>query len=180
MNERHLPFWPPRRPFVFAIPETNLAHNLKTSAERFPHEPAIVYYDTPIAYARLWADVEHLAGYLERDAGVKPGDRVILLMQNSPQFAIAYYAILRANAVVVPLNPMNLAEELELFAEDSGARVAIAGQELAGRLVPLAETHVTRTIVATYSDFIERETKLTLPPAVAAPRAPLEHPSFVA
>jgi fatty-acyl-CoA synthase len=180
MNQRHYPFWPRRRPFEFAIPVTNLALNLKTSAERYPEVPAIVYYDTPIAYARLWNDVERLAGYLEHDAGVKRGDRVILLMQNSPQFAIAYYAILRANAVVVPLNPMNLASELLLFAEDSGAKIAIVGQELSDRFVSLSPAPIERTIVAAYSDSIERETKLNLPPAVAAPRAPLAHPSFVA
>ena len=180
MNQRHYPFWPRRRPFEFAIPVTNLALNLATSAERYPNEPAIVYYDTPISYSRLWREVESLAGYLERDAGVQRGDRVILFMQNSPQFAIAYYAILRANAVCVPLNPMNVSEELALLAEDSGARVAIAGQELAERFVPLAGTAIDRTIVAAYSDYIERETKLNLPPAVSAARTPLAHASFVA
>jgi len=50
---------------------------------------------------------------------VRKGDRVLLLMQNSPQFVIGYYGILRANAVVVPLNPMNLTQELLRFADDS-------------------------------------------------------------
>ena len=46
---------------------------------------------------------------------VKKGDRVLLYMQNSPQFVLAYYAILRADAVVVPVNPMNLSEELRHY-----------------------------------------------------------------
>ncbi|MBD5634024.1 MAG: hypothetical protein IAI49_06045, partial [Candidatus Eremiobacteraeota bacterium] len=46
MNQRHFAFWPNRRPHELPIPVTNLAQNLETSAERFPNEVAIVYYDT--------------------------------------------------------------------------------------------------------------------------------------
>src|SRR4030081_617168 len=136
MNERHFAYWPKRRPREFPVPVTSVAHNLATSAARFPEHPAIVYYDTPIAYRRLWDEGERLAGYLEHDAGVQRGDRVLLFMQNSPQYVIAYYAILRANAVVVALNPMLVTEELQAYVEDSGATVAIAGQELASKLKP--------------------------------------------
>jgi fatty-acyl-CoA synthase len=179
MNIRHYPFWPKRRPKAFPVPATNVAHNLATSAARYPDHPAIVYYDTPIAYRRLWDEVERLAGYLEHRAGVRRGDRVLLFMQNSPQFVIAYYAILRANAVVVPLNPMLVAEELLVFLEDSGAGVAIAGQELAARLRPYVPAPLRQVVVAAYSDYVEGPTDLNLPPAVAAPRAALEGAGFV-
>jgi fatty-acyl-CoA synthase len=180
MNQRHFAFWPKRRPREFPIPVTNLACNLETSAARFPNEAAIVYYDTPIVYARLLDEVERLAGYLAKRMGVAAGDRVILLMQNSPQFVIAYYAILRADAVVVPLNPMNVADELLVYVEDSGAKVALAGQELAERLRPARAAGLEGVVVAAYSDYVERETKLTLPPAVAAPRVPVTGDGFVA
>jgi fatty-acyl-CoA synthase len=55
---------------------------------------------------------------------------VLLFMQNSPQFVIAYYGILRANAVVVPMNPMNLTREILRYAEDAGTHTAIVSQEL--------------------------------------------------
>jgi fatty-acyl-CoA synthase len=180
MNQRHLAFWPHRRPLSFPIPVTNLALNLKTSAERYPDHPAIVYYNTPIAYGRLWSEVEALAGYLEKTAGVKPGDRVIIDMQNSPQWVIAYYAILRANAVVVPLNPMAVTAELDVYATDSGAKVAFAGQELLDRVQPLAGKQLERVIVAAYSQYVEHETDLSLPPAVAAPPAAIAGPGLVA
>jgi fatty-acyl-CoA synthase len=180
MNERHFAFWPARRPLSFPIPVTNLALNLQMSAARYPDHTAIVYYDTQITYRRLWSDVEALAGYLEKRAGVKPGDRVILDVQNSPQFVIAYYAILRANAVVVPLNPMAVTAELEVYASDSGATVAIVGQELLDRVLPLAGERLTCVIVAAYSGALERPTDLTLPPAVAAPVAPVTAPGLVA
>ena len=180
MNDRHFAYWPKRRPREFPVPATSVAHNLATSAARFPAHPAIVYYDTPITYRRLWDEVERLAGYLEHGAGVRRGDRVLLFMQNSPQYVIAYYAILRANAVVVALNPMLVTEELQAYVDDSGATVAIAGQELAPKLKPYVPSPVRQMVVAAYSDYVERPTDLTLPPAVAAPRAPLEGDGVVA
>jgi len=168
MNTRHYPYWPRKRPYELPIPVTNLAHNLAVTAQRYPDHPAIVYYDTPLPFARIAREVEALAGWLEHRAGVTRGDRVILFMQNSPQFAIAYYAILRANAVVVPLNPMLVADELKTYVEDSGARVAIVGQELAPKLQPYAPQPLGTLLVAAYSDYVERETQLPLPPAVAA------------
>lgn len=180
MNQRHFAFWPKRRPREFPVPATSIAHNLATSAARWPDHPAIVYYDTPIAYARLWQEVEALAGYLQHDAGVRRGDRVLLFMQNSPQFVVAYYAIMRANAAVVPLNPMLVAEELQTYVVDAGVTVAIAGQELAARLQQYAPDPLRRVIVATYSDYLERETDITLPPAAAAPRVAIDAPGFVA
>jgi fatty-acyl-CoA synthase len=180
MQQRHFAFWPARRPKEFPVPVTSIAHNLATSAARFPDHSAIVYYDTPIPYRRLWTEVEQLAGYLEHRAQVRRGDRVLLYMQNSPQFIIAYYAILRANAVVVPLNPMLVAEELQTYLDDSGATVAITGQELLPRLRQYAPDPLHHVIVAAYADYVERETKLNLPPAVAAPRADLAGDGLVA
>jgi fatty-acyl-CoA synthase len=176
MNTLHFPYLPKRRPKEIPIPVTNLALNLATTAQRYPQHPAIVYYDTPLSYARLWREVETLAGYLQTQAGVAPGDRVLLFMQNSPQFALAYYAIVRADAVVVPLNPMLVAAELATYLEDSGAKVALVGQELLDKLRPYAPDPLATVVVAAYGDYVERETRLSLPPAVAAPRAPLSAP----
>jgi fatty-acyl-CoA synthase len=88
--------------------------------------------------------------------GVKKGDRVLLDMQNCPQLVIAHFAILRANAVVVPVNPMNRAEELKHYIQDPDAKVAITTADLAAqiaqasaalpaseRLVHLIVTHFT-------------------------------------
>ncbi|MEQ1916594.1 MAG: AMP-binding protein, partial [Gallionella sp.] len=73
------------------------------------------------------------AHYLQ-GMGVKKGDRVVLNMQNCPQLVIAHWAILRANAVVVPVNPMNRAEELKHYIIDPDARVALTTGDLAGEL----------------------------------------------
>jgi fatty-acyl-CoA synthase len=171
MFTRHYPHWPPGLPKSLAVPRTSLYFNLYASARRYPAKAAIHYYGADLSYKRLDAEVCALAGYLQR-CGVKKGDRVLLYMQNSPQFVIGYYAILRADAAVVPVNPMNRSEELRHYVEDSGAAVMLAGQELWAQIEPLLEsTGLTRCILAAYSDYIDPQTDLPVPDFVRAPRS---------
>jgi fatty-acyl-CoA synthase len=170
MNERHLKFWPKRLPRTLTLPKTGVYHNLKVSAERYPEKTAIFYYGTEISYERLLAESESLAGYLQQDLRVDKGDRIVLYMQNTPQFAVAFYAILRAGAAVVPVSPMSVTEELAQHLEDSGAKVAICGGELYSQISPLlGENGLGHLVVATYSDYLEKETDLALPDVVSAP-----------
>ena len=113
-----------------------------------------------------------MAGFLQRECGVKHGDRVGLYMQNSPQFVIAFYAILRADAAVVPINPMNRTGEVEHMLDDSGASVLFAAQELASQVTAAAREagQLRHLIVSAYSDYLTVETDLTIPDFVRAPR----------
>ena len=70
---------------------------------------------------------------------MKKGDRVVLDMQNCPQLVIAHFAILRANAVVVPVNPMNRAEELKHYITDPDAKVAITTADLAAEIAKASD-----------------------------------------
>lgn len=166
---RHYAVWPRELPKSMALPRTSVFTNLEISARRYPDRPAIIFYDATLSYSQLLQEVETMAGYLQSQ-GVKKGDRVLLYMQNSPQYVIAYYAILRADAVVIPINPMNRAAELEHFVADTGANVCLAGQELAGFIAPLLETtDLSQIVVASYSTYIAPDTDLDLPAEVAAP-----------
>jgi len=158
-------------------PATNLFYNAEVSARRYPDKPFLVFYDTAVTFAQLLDEAERVAGFLEGPCGVRKGDRVLLLMQNSPQFVIGYYAILRANAVVVPLNPMNLTREILRYAEDAGTSTIIVSQELYPRIEPLLGKSVLKSaIVAAYSDYLQQPTTLTVPDFVAAPRVELTAP----
>ena len=169
--ESHFEFWPARVPRSLPLPETSVFDNLEVSARRYPEKAAIVYYGTEISYRRLLDEAERLAGHLQQELDVDKGDRVVLYAQNSPQFAVAFYAILRLGAVVVPVNPMLVAAELDHYVEDSGAKVAIAGQELYERLAGLlGENGLSHIVVAAYSDYLEAETDLEIPDVVRAPR----------
>lgn len=171
MSTTHFSNWPTGLPQHLTPPETSVFTNLEISARRYPEQRAIVFYDSILSYRQLLAEVEALAGYLQQVCGVRRGDRVLLDMQNSPQFVIAYYAILRADAMVVPVNPMLMTDELRHYVDDSGARVAIAAQEVFSRLRPLVgSTGLEHAVVATYSDYLTVPTDLPVPDFVAAPR----------
>ena len=176
---RHHEVWPQELPKTMTLPRTSVFTNLEISARRYPDHTAIIFYDSKLTYSELLTEVEALAGYLQSQ-GVGKGDRVLLYMQNSPQYVISYYAILRADAVVIPVNPMNRHAELEHYIADTGAELCIAGQELAGFIAPLLEsTHLRHMVVAAYSSYIRAETDLTLPAEVAAPMQALKSPGCI-
>jgi len=167
MFTRHFAHWPPGVPHTLEVPRESVYANLAKKAAAHPERIAVDYYGTRVSYTELKRDADALAGYLQRRRGVAKGDRVLLYLQNSPQFIIAYYAVLRADAVVVPVNPMNRTEELRHYVEDAQASVAIVGQELYERIAPLA---VADVVVATYADFLRTPTDLPIPDFVRAPR----------
>lgn len=169
---RHYAHWPPGLPKSLTVPQTPVWYNLEVSARRYPDKAAIAWYGSAIRYAELAREVEALAGYLQARCGLARGERVLLYAQNCPQFVIGYYAILRADAVVVPVNPMNRSEELAHLIRDSDARVAIAAQELYGEIEPhLGAGGIEHCILAAYSDYLRAPTDLEVPEAVRAPRA---------
>ena len=127
----HHRIWPSRLPHVLEIPETTVWFNLEVTARRFPHKAAYVFMGRALSFRELHDQAVALAGWLQAQ-GVKKGDRVILYLQNCPQWAVAFYAIQRADAVVVPVNPMNRADEFGHCITDPEARVAITSADLAG------------------------------------------------
>jgi fatty-acyl-CoA synthase len=170
MNTSHYAHWPAGLPYAISTPDTSVYANLEIAARRYPNRPAIIFYDTILTYAELHAEVLALAGYLQQVCGVQRGDRVLLNMQNSPQFIIAFYAIMRADAMVVPVNPMLMTDELHHYIEDSEARVALVAQEIFARTAPLVGTTVLKhAIVAAYSDYVTAPTDLNVPDFVRAP-----------
>jgi fatty-acyl-CoA synthase len=125
----HHKFWPDRLPHAITPPATALPDNLLVSARRYPDRPALVFLGHVTTYAELAAQVSRLAAWLAQ-RGIKRGDRVLVDLQNCPQLVVAHYAIFSANAVVVPVNPMNKAAELKHLIEDSGAVLAITSADL--------------------------------------------------
>lgn len=167
--------WPKDLPRTLDLPQTSLWFNLEASARRHPGKPAFICYGSEITFGRLEGEARALAGFLQKRCGVAKGDRVVIFAQNSFQFAIAYYAILRADAVVVPLSPMNLAAELTRLSKDCGARTAIVAQELWPQAAPLlADGTLDHAIVAAYADYLTEPTDLKVPDAFKLPRRSVE------
>jgi fatty-acyl-CoA synthase len=126
----HYKHWPARVPHHITPPATTLWDNLAFSAKRFPHKTALQFLGCALSYQQLTHQAERIAAWLH-DKGIQKGDRVLLDMQNCPQLVAAHFGILRANAVVVPVNPMNRAKELEHYITDAQARIAITTADVA-------------------------------------------------
>jgi fatty-acyl-CoA synthase len=171
MFTRHYPHWPPGVPKTLAVPRTSLYFNLEVSARRYPDKAALHYYGSDITYAELLRSTQALAGWLQQRCGVRRGDRVLLYTQNSPQFVIGYYAILRADAVVVPINPMSRRDELGYYISDSDARVIVATQDLAAEIEPHLGKGHAHCVLGAYSDYLRQATDLAVPEIVRAPRS---------
>jgi long-chain acyl-CoA synthetase len=112
----------------------NLATLLEGSAAQSPDRTALVAGERKLTYRQLNEEANRLARALVR-AGVAPGDRVALTMPNVPEFAVAYYGILKAGASVVPLNVLLKAPEISYYLKDSGARIAIAASTFADEVL---------------------------------------------
>lgn len=181
IKSRNEQVWPVGLPRNLHFPETSLYFNLQAAAARYPQKPAVIFYGHEISYQVLIEEVERLAGYLEKCCAVKAGDRVVLCSQNSPQYLVGYYAILRCRGVVVPVNAMTVEDEFDFYVTDSGARVAIVAQDIYPRLAPLVRKgKVQQVVVHTYSDYLPEQYDVPLPERITEPRQTLTDPQTTA
>jgi len=100
----------------------HVAELLSATVARQPDAVALRIGEAGMTYRELDQVTAATAGWL-RHRGVGPGDRVAVLLPNVPAFVAVYEALMRLGAVMVPLNPLFTARELEYFLEDSGARM---------------------------------------------------------
>jgi long-chain acyl-CoA synthetase len=153
----------PGVPHHLSYPAVTLDYFLSEAARRFPYNTAtnfVLRYVVGerltiggrLTYRQLDAAVERFAAALHA-LGVAKGDRVALMLPNSPHFVIAFFAAVRLGAIVVNINPIYTARELKEQLVDSGAETIVLLNMFYPRLREIqAETQVSRTIVATVSD----------------------------
>jgi acyl-CoA synthetase (AMP-forming)/AMP-acid ligase II len=158
--------WPPTvDEKAIHLPEEVLPVILARQAKQVPERTAIQFYGRAVTFAELDSAVGRLAGFLQR-RGVSAGDRVAISLENSPQFAIAYYATLRAGGIAVCLNPMHKALELLHEFEDSGAVALVTSEEGYAVIEPIRErTRLTTVVVTAYRDFLPESPTLPPPPS---------------
>ena len=111
---------------------TNLVTTLSRSAADYRDRIAIQLDEQVMTYRDLDELSSRAASWLA-GRGVKAGDRVGLMLPNVPEFAVLYYGILRAGAIVVPMNPLLKAREVDYYLSDSQARIAFAWHGVAGQ-----------------------------------------------
>ena len=121
-------------PATLHYPEIPLNAFLRQTVARSPDAVATIFFNRKRTYASLYADVLRFAAGLQR-LGVGKGDRVALMLPNSPQFLIGFWGALEAGATVVPTNPLYTAREVEQQLADSGAETIL----VLSRLYPVVK-----------------------------------------
>lgn len=149
-------------PYTIAIPPIPLHYFLRSTAHRFPHHTAIIFEGNRITYRRLIQEIYRFANAL-RSLGVNRGDRVMLLLPNSPQMVIAFYGILEAGAIAVFNLPFINLENLIHQLQETSARVFITLAEFDSTVQKMINTfpnqksspleHVIYTDLSDYMTF---------------------------
>ena len=112
-----------------------LHHILEKSAQQYPDKQAVWCKDQWMTYAEIDRRANQIGNYLKQ-AGIKRSDRVILLYENSFEYIVGYYGLLKAGAVTVPLETDTTKDSLIYYLNHSGARAAIANQKFSRNLAP--------------------------------------------
>jgi acyl-CoA synthetase (AMP-forming)/AMP-acid ligase II len=167
LQQAHWPQGVPLQP-RYPLGEITLTGYLRQWARRQPDKPAVIYYGARISYGELDRLSDRFAALLARH-GIRPGDRVAVMLGNCPQFHVAFYGILKLGAVHVPVNPMFKEHEMSYELQDSQAKALLVLDELAAMAVKvLPGSSVTATFVTSLGAMLPAEPTLPLPPGIRA------------
>ncbi len=131
---------------------TNLAKNLTETLRVHAGRVAVRVGNAAMTYRALDEASARVAGVLH-EQGLKPGDRVGIMMPNVAEVPVVYYGILRAGGIVVPMNPLLKAREVAYYLGDSGARLVFAWHAFADEARRGAEQAKTEFIIVDEADF---------------------------
>ncbi len=129
-------------------PEVPLYYFLEESARKYPNAPCTIFKGARITYREMNEITDQLAAGLA-ELGVKKGDRVGVFIPNTPQFVMAYFAALKAGAVVVATNPQYGPHEIVHQANDSGMEVMIVMSNFYNKVKEIQDKTKLRTLVVT-------------------------------
>jgi len=162
MHRKWYSSWDPEVPRDFE-PQKSFAEYFKETVDRLPENIAITYYGKDITYRELDRLVDKFAGGLI-SLGLKKGDRVALLMQNCPQFAISFIGTLKAGGVVVALNPMFKHVELEYELKDSGTKILVALDSLFPEVQRIeGKLQIKDTIITSMREYVSDDSPIDIP-----------------
>lgn len=147
---------------TLSYPKVGIFDFLETSARRYPDKTAIIYYGNKISYSELFEGALRIASFLNKN-GINRGDRVGIYMQNSPQWVISYFGIIRANCVAVPINPMLTEHELEYIISDSECRLIFTTSELVSKVYNVAKQQDILVVCSHLSDYLPKEPEIPVP-----------------
>lgn len=147
-------YYDPEVSHHLTYPRIPLHSLLDETASKTPDNPCTNFFGKQLTYRQVKDLSDRLASNIS-GLGVRKGDRVVLMLPNSPQFLIAYYGLLKAGAVVVPINPLSVERELQFFLTDTGAEVILTIPLFLDKVVSLKGKTPLKHIVCTrLADFL--------------------------
>jgi len=136
------------------IPEQSVVETFDKATDKWKDKTALIFYGRKISYRELRDQADRFATALG-DLGVKKGERVALLLLNSPQFIIAYFGALKAGATLTPISPVYVSPEIKHQIEDSGATTIVC-QDILYDHVEKAEVKLDRVILTNIAEYLPR------------------------
>ncbi len=136
------------------IPDQSAVAAFDEATERWKDRTAVAFYGRKISYRELGDHVDRFATALH-DLGVTKGDRVALLLLNSPQFIIAYFGALKAGAVVTAISPLHVTPEIKHQIEDSGAKIIVC-QDILYQSVERTRSTLDAVILTGADEYLPR------------------------
>lgn len=162
-NRPWLSQYPPEIPATLDLKEATVQNYLKHTAEKYPDKVAIHFMGKELTYRQVYNYAKKLAAYLQ-SLGIEKGDRVAIMLPNTPQAIVSYYAILMAGGIVVQTNPLYMERELEYQMKDSGAKAIITLDILFPRVSKvIANTDLENVIVTAIKDYLPFPKNLVYP-----------------
>lgn len=150
-------------PVGCTYPDCTLPDLLRVSVTKFPNTTALLFYGHRITFLELYDLATRFAVYLHT-IGVRPGDRVAIMLPNIPQAIIGYYGALMAGAIVVQTNPLYVEQELETQLRDSGAHTILALDLFYPRIQSIQNRTALRHVIFTsVGDFLPWGKRLFYP-----------------
>src|SRR5690606_8516521 len=145
-----LKHYPPGAPAEIDMTRyASLNHMFDASFRKYRDLPAFSNMGAALSYADIDQRSRYFAAYLQKVAGLNKGDRVAILMPNLLQYPVALVGILRAGLVVVNVNPLYTARELEHQLKDSGAKAIVILENFATTLQKVLERTQVSTVITT-------------------------------
>jgi long-chain acyl-CoA synthetase len=135
-------------PKSIEYPEVPLYHFIENAAAKYPDEACAIFKGSVITYAEMDEIINRLAGALAA-LGVKKGTPVGIFMPNSPQFVMAFYAILKAGGLVVATNPLYTAREIEHQMKDSGTEIMLVMSNFYSTIKEVQPKTPLKTLIVT-------------------------------
>ncbi len=137
------------------IPDISIYKAFSNSVETYSDNIAIDFMGTKITYQKLKDEIDAISKMLG-ELGIKKGDRIAVMLPNIPQYITYFFAIVKLGAIVVQVNPLYTARELEFEISDSGSESLVVLDDFIDKALPLYPSKLKRILIVKVQSYLPR------------------------